>query len=462
MKRVTAAKKTIWDILIVLILGALCPKHVSADEQYWQVKDLVGQADIIATVTVKELDKKSDDLMIYVEHPGRGGYSVRHNPDYNEFMDVKFLVNQIFKADNKDLPLLTLTIPVLKGRGRSPKPISFIVAERYLIFLKYGDSSRSPQSLRLLSFTSSAVHLQGNETIRNPHLLDGYLPAHRKFNEPELLQRVQQLISTYKVLRNREVSDKAGILMIQGYSIDTPEQIIEATKSESFMIRLIALEMLIQQTGQKAIPTLGEVLNDLRIEVRWRAAHWLGTLGDKSGLERMRRDLKELAPNNGAPMPFDPNIVEDSRAMMKRENERNNRLYYAIKVAKVLAELGDRRGYELAARRASEKEYRHRYRAVPVLVEIAKTDEAILRAEGIYPVSILCTMAGSEKNEKVFNLLTKLVAMELQYDIGIRILKIAKDSPNQSESAREEAQRHLDTLKLKKKATEKSSTSTIN
>ena len=119
MKRVTAAKKTIWDILIVLILGALCPKHVSADEQYWQVKDLVGQADIIATVTVKELDKKSDDLMIYVEHPGRGGYSVRHNPDYNEFMDVKFLVNQIFKADNKDLPLLTLTIPVLKEIGRA-------------------------------------------------------------------------------------------------------------------------------------------------------------------------------------------------------------------------------------------------------------------------------------------------------------------------------------------------------
>lgn len=219
--------------------------------------------------------------------------------------------------------------------------------------------------------------------------------------------------------------------------------------------------MLKDRIGTKAIPTLKEALDDQRMEVRWRAAHLLGTLDDKSGLERMRQDLMEFAPNNGAPVPLDPNVT-DPNEIKKREDKRNLRLSYALDAATVLAELGDRRGYELAARRASEKEYRHRYRAVPVLVEIAKMDEAILRAEGIYPVSILCTMAGSEKNEKLFNLLTKLVAMELQYDIGIRILEISKDSPNQSESAREEAQRHLDTLKLKKKATEKSGTSTIN
>jgi len=439
MRRVTTMARNGFKVfLIALALAILCSNVILADEQYWQVKDMVAEANVIAIATVKQL--RYDE--------GRS--------NVNDLMDVDFSVNMILKRVGKDLSSFTLAHPAQKRQMTDPRPISFIAGGRYLVFLKYADPSRSVQSLQLISPTSGAVQLQGNETISKPHLLDGYPGTFRRFNEPELLQRVQQLISIFELLRHREVSEKERTLIIQGYSTDTPEHIIQAAKSESFMVRLIALEMLTEQSREKAIPTLKEALGDPEVEIRWRAAHWLGTLGDKSGLDQMRRDLKELAPNDGAPEPLDPNMAQDSQAMKKRENERNNRLYYAIKVAKVLAELGDWRGYQLAARRVLEQEYRHRYNAVPVLVEIAKTDEATLRSEGLSPISILCAMAESEKNEKVFKLLISLVATELRYDVAIRILEIAEHSQNQSQEARQEARQHIDAIKLKKEASEDS------
>ncbi len=113
-------------LCFVFVFGTLYPRVAYASEMYWQVKDLVDKADIIAKVYVKHLDYKNDDLMIRVEHPNGGGYSVRHNPDYDRFMDVEFLVNDVLKVNNKHLHLSTLTIPALKGVGRSPKPISFV------------------------------------------------------------------------------------------------------------------------------------------------------------------------------------------------------------------------------------------------------------------------------------------------------------------------------------------------
>lgn len=246
--------------------------------------------------------------------------------------------------------------------------------------------------------------------------------------------------------------DRAKQLQKKGYPTNTPEQIVEATKAESYYVRFIALELLKQRIGEKAIPTLKKALNDPKVHVRWRAAHWLGTLGDKSGLERMRQDFNELAPNNGAPIPPDPN-VKDPNEIKKREGKRNARLCDAIKVARVLAELGDRRGYELAARLALQGQWRQqRFEAIVVLVKIAKTDKAILQAEGIEPVPILCAMAKSEKHITVFQTLTVYVALDLDDDDAIRVLDIAKNSPNQSEEARGVAQRFLDEVKNRKKA----------
>jgi len=248
--------------------------------------------------------------------------------------------------------------------------------------------------------------------------------------------------------------DRAKQLQGYGYSTDTPEQIIEATKSEGYFVRKIALELLTQRIGKEAIPTLKEALNDARIEVRSRAAHWLGTLGDKSGLERMKQDLKEFAPNDGVPVPPDPNVT-DPNEIKKREGKRNLRLYNGLLAAKVLAELGDRRGYELAARMAFEGSWRwQRYEAIFTLIEIAKAGETALRAERLDPVFILCAVAESEKDNHVIYLLTNQVRKNLDDDAAIRILEIAKNSPNLSEKARRVAQLHLDMVRGRKKAAE--------
>lgn len=273
----------------------------------------------------------------------------------------------------------------------------------------------------------------------------------KKTNYLECMLIVFLLVSITLIVKGSTISrpDKKVILEHYGYSTNTPEQIIEATKSENYVVRLTALELLTQQTGEKAIPILKEFLNDPEFEVRWRAAHLLGTLDDKGGLERMRQDLKEFAPKNGAPVPPDPNVV-DPNEIKERKGKRNLRLYNALRAAKVLAELGDRRGYELAARMALEGSWRlQRYEAIFTLIQIAKAGETALRAEGLDPVFILCAVAESEKDNHVIYLLTNQVRENLDDDAAIRILEIAKDSANISEEARSVARSHLDKVKAR-------------
>ena len=238
-----------------------------------------------------------------------------------------------------------------------------------------------------------------------------------------------------------------------GIYTDTTEQILQATKSENGFVRLCALELFKDRIGTKAIPTLKEALDDQKMEVRWRAAHLLGTLDDKSGLERMKKDLMEFAPNNGAPVPLDPNVT-DPNEIKEIEGKRNLRLSYALDAATVLAELGDRRGYELAVRMAFEGAWAvQRKKVVQVLVEIAKIDEKILAAEGKDPVIVLCAMAEFEKSRTVFRKLTSSVE-ELRGDIAARVLEKAISSPHQSELMRNAAKRKLERVRAKIKAAE--------
>jgi len=239
----------------------------------------------------------------------------------------------------------------------------------------------------------------------------------------------------------------------EGYRYDTTENIIEATKSKSYFVRCVALELITQRIEQKAIPILKKFLNDERPEVRCDAAHLLLTLGDKSGLERMRQDLKDFAPDDGAPVIHDPNIV-DPNEIKEQEGKRNLRLYYALNAAKVLAELGDRRGYKLAERMALNGTWAaQRQEAIYVLVEIAKTDSKILSKEKMNPTFVLCSMADSEKEQAVFSMLISSV-QQLPDDIAISVLEKAVQSPHQSEKMRNVANFILNKVKGKKKAAE--------
>jgi hypothetical protein len=238
-----------------------------------------------------------------------------------------------------------------------------------------------------------------------------------------------------------------------GYYTDTTEQILQATKSENYFVRLCALELLKDRIGTKAIPTLKEALDDQKMEVRWRAAHLLGSLDDNSGLERMRQDFEEFAPNNGTPIPLDPNVT-DPNEIKTIEDKRNLRLSYALDAATVLAELGDRRGYRLAVRMALEGAWAvQRKKAVQVLVEIAKGDEKVLASEGKKPVIFLCAVAEIEKDRTVFRKLTKSVE-ELRGDIAATILEKAVSSTHQSKLMRNAAKSRLARVRAKIKAAE--------
>ena len=73
-------------------------------------------------------------------------------------------------------------------------------------------------------------------------------------------------------------------------------------------------------------------------------------------------------------------------------------------MAKVLAELGDRRAYSLAAREVmNHLGLGGCSRVVEVLAQTVKADGAALASEGIDPVSVLREVARSEKTQTVFS-----------------------------------------------------------
>lgn len=250
------------------------------------------------------------------------------------------------------------------------------------------------------------------------------------------------------------VIDHAKILNSKGYPTDTTEQIIEATKSKSYFIRYVALILLTERTGKQAIPKLKEALNDSEIKVRWHAAHLLGTLNDNSGLERMRKDYEEFAPKDSNDVPTDPNTA-DPNEKRRQEAGKNINTRYALNVAKVLAELGDLRGYELAARMAFAGPRTYiRMEAVRAMAEIAKIDKKVLSAEKKYPETILTALVELEKDPRFFMFLVSSVE-NIGGGIAVRVLERAIASPHQSEETRRIAEARLNRVRAKIKADEK-------
>lgn len=359
-------------LYFVFVLSIFCAAITFGREQYWQVKDLVAKADIITIVVVKQLDKKNDDLMIRIEHPNSGDYSIRHNPDYDEFMDVEFLVNDILKEDNKHLHLSTLTIPALKGVGRYPKPVSFIVGARYLVFLEYEDPNRSLESLQLISPTSGAVRLEGNKIIRKPALLDGYPPQFRKFNEPELLQRVQQLITeaeSVSSVKEQEkptgdsshVSRRCGMVEKTlyrelGLSEDVNDsviiQLLDVPNKRASAILLIRYRKI-----SSAIPKLLQIYNNNEIFFL-----------EKIGVAEALCDFgnREWMPTIKA-LSTDPNSIINRNAFKP----------YKIKIAGLLARAGDYSQFEVVAKGISDSRDYIRFTAVHELGNFGHKTEPI-------------------------------------------------------------------------------------
>ena len=222
-------------------------------------------------------------------------------------------------------------------------------------------------------------------------------------------------------------------LQQSGYQTNTTEGIIAAVKSKSSFERHIALELLTIRNPQEAVTILKQSLDDKAITVRCASAHLLGVLNDKSGLERMQKDFEELVPKEEE--PNDPNILRDKREMEQWTRKHRYRITTALEIGKVLAELGDFRAYDLAAKEGLTSEHELGYlrlRAAETLGEMGKKDFSELKIQGKDPIEILCKMAETEKERAIFTRV-RTAANGIGGKAEVQILEKAVTNPHQAE-----------------------------
>lgn len=237
--------------------------------------------------------------------------------------------------------------------------------------------------------------------------------------------------------------DKERVLNKKGYSTRTEDDIINIVNNANFFYKILALELLFERSKDKSMPVLINALEDDKIQVRRCAAHLLGELGNPSGYLQMKKDFDILTRD--IYIHDEPNsIYQNSTEEYDRKRRRN--LNQALNVARVLAELDDRCGYELAVINVFDgPSLSIRVEALLLLIEVAKTDLSILYSEGKDPILILSAIAAYEKNKNIYYILLNQVANNLSRDVALPILEIAKESIYQ-----EAFPRHVATLQYQR------------
>ena len=238
-------------------------------------------------------------------------------------------------------------------------------------------------------------------------------------------------------------------LQQDGYNTETADGIIAATKSKSSFVREIALELITSRSPKDAVPALKQALNDKQIDVRRTAAHLLGTLGDKEGLEQMQKDFEAFVPKEEE--PNDPNIIRKPDTLDQWTKNHRYRICTALEIGKVLAELGDFRAYNLAAKEGltDTKELGAiRMRAAEVLGEIGKKDVNELKTQGMEPIAVLCKMAETEKEWAVFHRI-ETVANEIGEKAAVQIYEKAVINSNIAKDKKDITKMVLKELKEK-------------
>jgi hypothetical protein len=227
------------------------------------------------------------------------------------------------------------------------------------------------------------------------------------------------------------------------YPYDTTEQLMAATKSANPGIRRGALHLLAARIGEKSIPVQREALKDEWLGVRTKATSLLGAFGDGSGLPVMQRDYERLTraigrretdPNS----PGDPN---DRVGVFKVLNRAATDLVDAMKVATMLARMGDNRGFELAVTILLTKDrVAPRTNAVDTLGTIAKwSSPSVLAAEKRDPEPVLLMVAESETDPSVLHELTIWAVGSKNEGFKDKVLAKVQVSPYAEDYTRESA-----------------------
>jgi len=123
---------------------------------------MVNESDIVASVTATKI----------LQQDGK--------------VSCELLADKFFKRSGSGDKNLAITMPKPRP-GQRPRPDSVVQGQRYLVFLKQADSA-----LRLADEILGVIHLRGEKKMRN-YVLDGSPAKLVRFNEPQLLARVQEL-----------------------------------------------------------------------------------------------------------------------------------------------------------------------------------------------------------------------------------------------------------------------------
>jgi hypothetical protein len=226
-----------------------------------------------------------------------------------------------------------------------------------------------------------------------------------------------------RLLSSERIAVAEGSLRSKGYDVNNVEALRAATTDAAVGVRHNALIVLAHKLGREAVPILVPALDDRQSLVRCTAARLLTTLGDPRGLDRMRKDLVELAKPLPEANPPQSQQAKDQVRKSVRHPE-VGRQYDAVEAALVLAEFGDSSGYELAAQAVLQSEYAAiRSTAVAVLANLSRVDETTMRAKGRNPEAVLLKVIESEVQPAVLSMVANCAMSKMKPESQIRILE---------------------------------------
>jgi len=235
----------------------------------------------------------------------------------------------------------------------------------------------------------------------------------------------------------------------KGFDPADMEAVKKATSDPSYPIRNYAIRLLAARKGKEALPVLTKALDDPSQMVRCSAATLLAVFGDKGGLNRMHKDLVDFTPKESV-ADINQSTDMDDRQKLEAKRQRRLQLKDAIAAAKVLAEFGDHRVYDLAVQVImSDESAIRKAEAVEILSFISNSNLEVLRAENHDPDAVLLALAETAHEGVVVTTLSGSALIHRRPDVGMRILETLSRAPQASEDQRKDVERSLKYLKQK-------------
>lgn len=438
-------------ILCVIVLLGARPADGTTMRVIPYLPAFVRDADVIAKATIKSFDYGDDASRrrFYLFNRFDSG----SNPNYDEYRNIEFQIEEVLKGDKS---LSMLAFPKHKTR-RPIHSIPYEIGQSFLLFVGCASPDHSPGHPKPSSWpVLYSVRLNGH---KKKDVFGDDVEGEWKrveYSWPELFDRVRQIVTEppSEVLpmiwaRQLDKGDWAGYLERTNFDTSTNEGLMWALKASSDWARLCALHLLTERKAPQLTELLKEALDGDRLNIRIAAAHMLYTLGDRSGLSRMREDFKTLYFLNGITEPdeLDRKLGVDRIRRRRKRPKRGPQIFYILQIAQVLAEMGDASGYEVAAQLGIKDAWDHnRLRAAKVLFEIAEANIPVSPIFNPDPVAVLSAAAKCERMREVYRYIVKRATKTLTND-AIRILTAAMENPHQSEEMLHLTRRLYDKLR---------------